>query len=110
MCEAEVNMILELKKGGILKTKEEILEILKKEPIRFIAELKNLISYKKEAENLKKENKEIKKELERLSKNKFTCPICFRKFTKPKSFTNHIREYRIKLEKYRRREKNDNPN
>jgi len=50
-------------------------------------------------EETKREISKIKKELKLMKKGlPLECPICFRKFDKAKSFTNHIREYRRKLE------------
>jgi len=107
----------------MIKTKdnftEDILkELIRKELIKSESEIIN--NFQKEISDLKTELKKIKNskitEIRRLNmilfntkrqKDKImetftTCPICFRTFGNYKSFTNHIRSYRNRIEKLER--------
>jgi hypothetical protein len=105
----EVNPIYRLlKEEGIIKSKEEIEKIIKETPHLLNEKLQNIIKEKEREKQqiLKKLDKQEKRIL-KLEKDNLTCPLCFRKFDKIKSFTNHIREYRVKLQNYERlKEKN----
>jgi len=52
-------------------------------------------------EEFMKEIQKINEELTKIKEEKLTCPLCFKKFENIKSFTNHIRAYRKKLERCR---------
>lgn len=101
-----------LKAEGILKPKGKIERLCLSYIDDKLNDVKNRISkIKQETEELTERAKHYieaklkkhEKRIIRLEEDVLTCPICFRKFDKAKSFTNHIREYRKKLEKIKNR-------